>query len=100
MGVYRRGYGWVVAGLAIVFVAGMLFLYLWLNSQVILLRSRLAQVTLRVQRLREEILSWEYRVSQAFSPERLRRKARELGMAPFDEDHTIYIYLDHEGSSP
>lgn len=77
--------------------AGLVFLYLWLNSQAILLRAQFSEITLELDELHKEVLSLEYEVSRAFSPEVIEEKARELGMIPFDDEHTIYIRLVGEG---
>ncbi len=86
-----------VAAAAILAVAGLVFLYLWLNARVIILRRELASLYLEVEDLEKEKLSLEYHVSRAFSPERLEEKAREFGMVPLPEDHIIRLRTDVGG---
>ncbi|NOX44494.1 MAG: hypothetical protein GXO72_01985 [Caldiserica bacterium] len=86
-----------LAAIAILAIAGLVFLYLWLNSRVIILRRELASLYLEVADLEKEKLSLEYHVSRAFSPERLEEKAREFGMAPLPEDHIIRLRVNAGG---
>jgi len=84
---------------AILVIAGLTFLYLWLNSRAIILRRDLATLSLEVQDLEKEVLSLEYHVNRAFSAERLKAKAAEFGMAPLPEDHIIRLRTNAGGDS-
>lgn len=66
-------------------VAGLVFVYLLLVSDLTLVRREVARATLSVQRLEREVLYYTYRVDVAYSRAKLEERARALGMMPFDE---------------
>ncbi len=66
-------------------VAGLVFLYLLLVSDLTLTRREVARATLSVQKLEREVLYYTYRVDEAYSRAKVEARARALGMKPFDE---------------
>ncbi|MFO8034650.1 MAG: hypothetical protein R6U88_05780 [Candidatus Bipolaricaulota bacterium] len=67
-------------------VAGLVFLYLLLVSDLTLTRREAARAALSVDELQREVLYYENRVEVAFSRQKLEARARALGMEPFDEE--------------
>jgi len=68
-----------VFGLAILStIAGLVFLYLWLNTKAILVQRQVSEKALELNRLETELLGLEYRVEAALSPEALMQRLKEL----------------------
>ncbi len=68
-------------------VAGLVFVYLLLVSDLTLVQREAARAALSVDKLQREVLYYEHRVDVAYSRESLEARARELGLRPFDEEH-------------
>ncbi|MGY4707849.1 hypothetical protein ACVNPS_08910 [Candidatus Bipolaricaulota sp. J31] len=95
----RRWQRYAAAMTIILVIAGLTFLYLWLNARVIVLRRDLATLSLEIRDLEKKVLSLEYHVNEAFSLERLEAKAVEFGMVPLPEDHVIRLRINAGGDN-
>lgn len=78
-------------------VAGLVFLYLLLISDLTIARREAARAALSVDKLQREVLYYAHRVDVAYSSENLESRARALGMQPFDEE-SITRLEDGDGS--
>ncbi len=79
-------------------VAGLVFLYLLLVSDLTLTRREAARAALSVDKLQREVLYYEHRVDASYSRENLASRARALGMQPFGEE-SITRLEDGDGSA-
>lgn len=94
-------------GLAVVLaVAGLVFLYLWLNTQAILVKQGVSEMALEVKRLETELLELEYWVEAALSPEALLQRVKDLNedakaagrppLVPLNKEQIILLSGDVE----
>jgi len=81
-------------------IAGMVFLYLFLQAELTLARREAARATLTANRLHREVLYYEHQVEVEFSQRNLVERARRLGMGPFDDERITELKLEHNGSPP
>ncbi|HHE48231.1 MAG TPA: hypothetical protein ENL11_04820 [Candidatus Acetothermia bacterium] len=80
-------------------VAGLVFLYLWLGSTIVLLKAERARLLLSLEELSRDQALLSVQVTQAYSPEAIAERAKALGMGPFTEDRTGYLIMeDDEGA--
>jgi hypothetical protein len=75
-------------------VAGLVFLYLWQGSVLTLLRAERARALLALEELGKQRDWLQVQVSQAYSPEAVAKRARSIGMGPFDPSRTRYLVLE------
>ncbi len=80
-------------------VAGLVFLYLLLVSDLTLTRREAARAALTVDMLQREVLYYEYRVGIAYSRDKLEARARALGMEPFDEERVTRLGVEDGSGS-
>jgi hypothetical protein len=91
---------------ALSIIAGLVFLYLWLNTKAILVQRRVSEVALELKRLETELWGLEYRVEAALSPEALMQRLKELNeqakhtgeppLEPLGKDQIILLPGDVE----
>lgn len=98
----------ILVSVAILSVIGALvFLYVWLNAQELLLEKERSELTMRILELKRQVLELEHLFREAISPEALKawleewnsRKARqgELQMAPLPPENIIHLHVEGEG---
>lgn len=78
-------------------VAGLVFLYLLLVSDLTIARREAARAALSVDRLEREVLYYEHQVDVTYSREELRKRAQALGMEPFPKERVTRL---GEGDGP
>lgn len=110
-------YGWEREGrsagrllsvfLALAGIAGLVFLYLWLNTRIVVLRHRFSEAALELRALETELSGLEFRVEAAFSVEALMEVLGELNreaelrggrpLEPLEGDRVVVLPADGEG---
>mgnify|MGYP000346293774 CR=1 FL=1 len=73
--------------------AGLVFLYLWQGATLSGLRAERAEAILALEELERVRLDLVYQVERAYSLDEIARRARALGMVPFDEERTRYLII-------
>jgi|GEM_PF-1873601 len=81
-------------------VAGLAFLYLWLNAKAILVQRQVSEMALEVKRLETELLGLEYRVEAALSPEALLQLVKELNEKAKEAGEPLLVPLKKEQIIP
>jgi len=81
-------------------IAGMVFLYLFLQAELTFARREVARATLSAERLQREVLYYEHQAEVAFSRRQLAERARQLGMGPFNDEQVTELKLENNGSPP
>lgn len=92
--------------LVLLSVAGLVFLYLWLNTKAIVAQRELSQAAFELKQLETELMGLEYEVEACFSTEalmglvrRLNEEAKKVGkppLSPLGEDQLILLPVDVE----
>ncbi|GAB4304806.1 MAG: hypothetical protein Kow0097_02300 [Candidatus Bipolaricaulota bacterium] len=94
---HRRGGGIALLIAVGVVASGLVFLYLWQGAILSGLRAERAKAILALAELERVKLDLAYQVDRAYSLDEIARRARALGMVPFDEERTRYIVLEGGG---
>ncbi len=91
---HRRGGGIALLIAVGVVAAGLVFLYLWQGAILSGLRAERAKAILALAELERVKLDLAYQVDRAYSLDEIARRARALGMIPFDEERTRYLVIE------
>jgi len=80
----------------LLFVAGLVFLYLWLNTRAIVAQRELSQTAFELKQLETALVELEYRVEASFSTEALMQLVRELNEEAMGEGKPLLGPLGEE----
>ena len=75
----------------LVAVAGILFLYVWQQTQSVRLGYQVDNVRVECERLEQENKEWRLKVNRLISMERLDKVAQDNKLAAAEEKDIVYI---------